>query len=137
MHQPTLSPPNVVERTLGNGLTILVEPLPFVRSVSLGFLIAWRMNSSQAYHAIMSVFLFPMWLLSGAIFPISDLHPVFKFFVHLNPMTYGVSALRHTAGLPGATPSLPVCLLVTAGFAALMLFLAARAAARPAKGDLR
>ncbi len=39
MQQPTLSPPNVVERTLPNGLTILIEPLPFVRSVSLGFLI--------------------------------------------------------------------------------------------------
>jgi len=103
----------------------------------LGFRIAWPMDSIQGFHAIMSVFLFPMWLLSGAIFPISDLHPVFKFFVRLNPMTYGVSALRHTAGLPGATPSLPVCLLVTAGFAALMLFLSARAAARPAKGDLR
>lgn len=39
MQQPTLSPSNVLEHRLPNGLTVLVEPLPFVRSVSLGFLI--------------------------------------------------------------------------------------------------
>lgn len=39
MEQPVLSPPNVIEHTLSSGLTVLIEPLPFVRSVSLGFLI--------------------------------------------------------------------------------------------------
>ena len=46
--------------------------LMFVISVALtalGFLIAWRMDSTQGFHAIMSVFLLPMWLLSGAFFP--------------------------------------------------------------------
>ena len=32
------------------------------------FVIAWRMDSTQGFHAIMSVFLMPMWLLSGAFF---------------------------------------------------------------------
>ena len=36
---------------------------------ALGFLIAWRMDSTQGFHAVMSVFLLPMWLLSGAFFP--------------------------------------------------------------------
>ena len=39
MRQPTLSPPNVIQHTLSSGLTALIEPLPFVRSVSLGFMI--------------------------------------------------------------------------------------------------
>ena len=30
----------------------------------LGFYLAWRTDSSQGYHAMMSVLLFPMWLLS-------------------------------------------------------------------------
>ena len=34
--------------------------------------IAWRMDSTQGFHAIMSVFLMPMWLLSGAFFPAGD-----------------------------------------------------------------
>ena len=36
---------------------------------ALGFTIAWRMESTHGFHAIMSVFLLPMWLLSGAFFP--------------------------------------------------------------------
>lgn len=39
MRPPTLSPPNVIQEVLPSGLTVLLEPLPFVRSVSLGFLI--------------------------------------------------------------------------------------------------
>ncbi|MDX1585071.1 MAG: pitrilysin family protein [Thermoanaerobaculia bacterium] len=43
--RPTLSTPDVIERRLSNGLTVLIEPLPFVRSASLGFLI--RSGSSS------------------------------------------------------------------------------------------
>ena len=35
----------------------------------LGFCIAWRMTSTQGFHAIMNLFLMPMWFLSGALFP--------------------------------------------------------------------
>src|SRR3954463_9100933 len=35
----------------------------------LGFCIAWRMSSTQGFHAIMNLFLMPMWFLSGALFP--------------------------------------------------------------------
>jgi ABC-2 type transport system permease protein len=88
---------------------------------ALGFFIAWRMDSTQGYHAIMSVFLFPMWLLSGAFFPM-DVGGWLGWIVRINPLTYGVAGLRHylqndsiTAGLP----SLPVCWLVSLAFAAV------------------
>ena len=84
--------------------------LMFVISIALtalGFLIAWRMDSTQGFHAIMSVFLLPMWLLSGAFFPM-DVGGWLGWIVRLNPLTYGVAGLRHylqnvdvaTAGLP-------------------------------------
>src|SRR5437764_6902821 len=38
---------------------------------ALGFAIAWPMDSTQAFHAIINLFLIPLWLLSGALFPIS------------------------------------------------------------------
>src|SRR5262249_49619898 len=38
---------------------------------ALGFAIAWRMDSTQAFHAIINLFLIPLWLLSGALFPLS------------------------------------------------------------------
>src|ERR1051325_1565724 len=37
----------------------------------LGVCIAWKMDSTQGFHAIMNLFLIPMWLLSGALFPAS------------------------------------------------------------------
>ena len=40
----------------------------FVVSFSLtapGFCIAWRMSSTQGFHAIMNLFLMPLWFLSG------------------------------------------------------------------------
>jgi len=35
----------------------------------LGFVLAWRLDSIQGFHAIMNLFLIPLWLLSGALFP--------------------------------------------------------------------
>ena len=42
----------------------------------------------------MSVFLLPMWLLSGAFFPM-DVGGWLGWIVRLNPLTYGVAGLRH------------------------------------------
>ena len=62
--------------TTNVSLTFVTIPLAvidlFIIAValtSLGTAIAWRMQSTQGYHAIMMVFLLPMWLLSGAFAP--------------------------------------------------------------------
>src|SRR5690606_25857903 len=52
-------------------LTILVLALVAFGLTGLGYLIAWSMDSTQGFHAIMNLFLIPMWLLSGAVFPAS------------------------------------------------------------------
>jgi|SoiMetStandDraft_2_1073263.scaffolds.fasta_scaffold196243_1 hypothetical protein len=36
---------------------------------NLGLIIAWRMRSTQGFHAIMHLLLMPLWLLSGAFSP--------------------------------------------------------------------
>ncbi len=116
---------------------------------ALGFVIAWRMDSTQGFHAIMSVFLMPMWLLSGAFFP----PPVWQasmawgqrllaVVMWANPLTYGVAALRrlmypsNAAAIPLDTPSLAWSWLVTIGFAALMLAVAWKIAEQRTTGDL-
>ena len=43
----------------------------------------------------MSILLLPMWILSGAMFPPSDDHPVLQTLMHYNPMSYMVSGVRH------------------------------------------
>ncbi|QDU78707.1 Inner membrane transport permease YbhR [Polystyrenella longa] len=60
---------------------------------SLGYVIAWPMESTQGFHAIMSVFLMPMWLLSGAFFPIPE-SGWLAWVMRCNPLTYGVAGLR-------------------------------------------
>ena len=36
---------------------------------SIGLVIAWRIESTQGFHAIMNLILIPIWMLSGAFFP--------------------------------------------------------------------
>lgn len=61
----------------------------------LGFLIAWRMDSTQGFHAIMNLFLMPMWFLSGALFPMEGAPGWLRYTMIANPLTYGVTALRY------------------------------------------
>jgi ABC-2 type transport system permease protein len=117
--------------------------LMFVVSVALtalGFVIAWRMDSTQGFHAIMSVFLLPMWLLSGAFFP-SGVKGWLGWIVSINPLTYGVAGLRHylqngMVGADAGLPSLGVCWLVSLLFAGVMLAAAWRIAGTRSRGDL-
>lgn len=60
----------------------------------LGFVLAWILDSTQGFHAIMNVVLIPMWLLSGAVFPQTGASGWIQVIMFLNPMTYGVSAIR-------------------------------------------
>ena len=116
--------------------------LMFVISIALtalGFVIAWRMDSTQGFHAIMSVFLLPMWLLSGAFFPM-DVPGWLGWIIRINPLTYGVAGLRHYLqnGVTeaAALPSLALCWAVSLAFAAVMLFAAWRIAGTRSTADL-
>lgn len=114
----------------------------FVVSVALtglGFLIAWRMDSTQGFHAIMSVFLFPMWLLSGAFFPM-DVGGWLGWIIRINPLTYGVAGLRYYLEnkevASSGMPSLAVCWTVSLIFAAVMLAADCWIAGKRTTGDL-
>lgn len=87
----------------------------------LGLAIAWMMESTQGFHAVMNLLLFPMWLLSGAVFPPSGAAQWVTWVMAANPLLYGLAALRHAlyrgAGGPEAGfPSLPLSLAVTGLF---------------------
>ncbi len=59
---------------------------------SIGVIMAWKFDSVQSYHAIMSVVLVPMWIVSGAMFPVSG--NWVDWIIRINPMSYAVAALR-------------------------------------------
>jgi ABC-2 type transport system permease protein len=60
----------------------------------LGFAFAWWLDSTQGFHAVMNLLLFPMWLLSGALFPLAGAPAWLSGLMHVNPLTYGMAALR-------------------------------------------
>ena len=59
---------------------------------NLGLLIAWRMDSTQGFHAIMNLLLIPIWLLSGAFFPSTGVPGWLAWTMKFNPLTYGLAA---------------------------------------------
>lgn len=61
---------------------------------SIGILIAARMESFQSFQLIMNFVVMPMFFLSGAAFPLGNLPPWMKSLVTIDPLAYGVDALK-------------------------------------------
>ena len=99
---------------------ILVALVVFLVSfalTALGFAIAWPMDSTQAFHGIINLFLIPLWLLSGALFPMAGASGWIRALMYMNPLTYGVEALR-TLLYPGMEATFPL----PSAIATLLLF---------------
>jgi ABC-2 type transport system permease protein len=111
---------------------------------ALGFCIAWRMSSTQGFHAVMNLFLMPMWFLSGALFPAHNASGPLRVIMLLNPLTYGLAGMRQALYLghraapePGAAGEIAVAYAASAGFAALLLLLASGLARGRVSADLQ
>lgn len=112
---------------------------------ALGLALAWRMDSSQGFHAVMNLILMPMWLLSGGFFPAPEgssawSERILHVAMRINPMSYFVGGVRHLAAPEtlhgGWFPGSLECWIATAGFAAFALVLATLVAQTRTQGDL-
>jgi ABC-2 type transport system permease protein len=105
---------------LNVGQFFLVAVVVFLVSfalTALGFAIAWPMDSTQAFHGIINLFLIPLWLLSGALFPMTGASGWVRALMYMNPLTYGVEALR-TLLYPAMEATFPL----SSAIATLLLF---------------
>ena len=77
-------------------------------------------------NVVLNLLLIPLWLLSGAFFPATGAPRALRWLMRIDPLTYGMAALRRclylgdaapAAGLPG----LGLSLAVLGGFALAML----------------
>ena len=105
-------------------LTLGVMALLAFGLTNLGLLIAWRMDSTQGFHAIMNLLLIPIWLLSGAFFPSTGVPGWLAWTMKLNPLTYGLAAFRqslylNTATAVGEVPPWTLSMLITGLFCVL------------------
>ncbi len=105
---------------------------------ALGFAIAWPMDSTQGFHAIINLFLIPLWLLSGSLFPLTGASVWVRVLMRFNPLTYGTEALRALLFPASASPDFPVgtSILVLGIFSLIMFavafFMANRRTTKPA-----
>jgi ABC-2 type transport system permease protein len=86
---------------------------------AFGIAIASRMEDMTGFQLIMNFVVFPIFGLSGALFPISSLPSWLSPITRLDPLTYGVEGIRY--GLTGTSQISPVLsLVVIGGFACIM-----------------
>jgi ABC-2 type transport system permease protein len=62
--------------------------------VSVGLILGSTMDSPEGFQLITSFVIFPLFFLSGALFPINNLPAWLSFFTKIDPVTYAVDGLR-------------------------------------------
>jgi len=120
------------------GLIVLITVLVSFCLTSLGFAVAWKMESAQGFHAVVNLFLIPLWLVSGALFPMAGASGWIRVLMLVNPLTYGVEALRAALFPAMASPRFPlgssiaVLAVFSAAVFAVAFLLANRRTTKPA-----
>jgi len=72
----------------------LVMLLVAASLTSFGLVIASRMATMEGFQVVMNFLVLPLWLLSGAFFPLRGLPPWMTVLTRIDPLTYAVDALR-------------------------------------------
>jgi len=62
--------------------------------VSVGLILGSQMESPEGFQLIISFLIFPLFFLSGALFPITNLPAWLAPFIFVNPVTYAVDGIR-------------------------------------------
>lgn len=92
---------------------------------SLGMLVASFTKTMENYAVLMNLVIFPVFFLSGSLYPVETLPAYLGILTHANPFTYGVDLLKHAMLSPDATAfggaefSVGLDLAVLFGFSAL------------------
>lgn len=92
--------------------------------IGLGLIFASKMKDMQGFGLIMNFIIFPLFFLSGALYPLGNLPWFVRALSYIDPLTFGIDGLR--GSLIGVS-SLPILLdlLIMIGFSLVMVFLGA------------
>jgi ABC-2 type transport system permease protein len=74
---------------------LLLAFLMSVAVTSLGVVVASRMQSMASFQMVMNFLVMPLYFLSGAMFPMASAPGWMKWLMALDPLTYGVDAIRN------------------------------------------
>lgn len=84
--------------SIAAGDAVMLFAMLYLASIALcatGFCIAWMVQTTQAYHVLMSIVLMPAWIVSGAIFPLPN-QGLAGALAQLNPLTHFLNIVRAT-----------------------------------------
>jgi len=77
-------------------LALVIMILTCAAFTGFGLIIATKLGNLEGFMAIMNLIVFPIFLLSGALFPIQSMPSWLKYIMYIDPLTYGVDGLRGT-----------------------------------------
>lgn len=120
-----------------------------VAMCSLGMIVAWPMDSTQGFHAIMMLGLMPMWLLAGTFFPIPPIgsdaswgQSLLGVVMRADPLTYPMIQMRRLLypevdfAAYGYAPASWICWTITVAFAIATTMIAWRLMRGSRKADV-
>lgn len=88
------------------GLSVLALLSASLGIAGLSLAMAWWIDSVSGFHGMMNLVLLPMWLLSGAVFPLEGSSGWMHAIMLVNPMTWCHMALRGVLLGGGGTDAL-------------------------------
>jgi len=83
--------------SLSPALVLQLIPIVVILSLGLsglGILIASFMTSQQGFQVLIQILIFPLIFLAGVFFPVNSVPPWMEVISKVNPLTYGVDAIR-------------------------------------------
>jgi ABC-2 type transport system permease protein len=121
----------IIALLVGSGLNITLigfliavgfMTLMGIAFTALGIAFASKMEDMHGFQLIMNFFIFPIFGLSGAMFPLTSLPDWLRILSYLDPMTYAVQGIRY--GLVGASEIDPaLCFAVLLAFTVATMLL--------------
>lgn len=78
------------------GATLLAMAMIAIAVTSVGVLLATAMKSIEGFGSVNNFLVMPLFILSGAMYPLTNVPDWLKYLVYFNPFTYAVDLLRGT-----------------------------------------
>ena len=104
-------------------LAIVFMLLISITFIGLGLIFASRMKDTQGFQLIVNFVIFPLFFLSGSLYPLNNLPSAIRYLSYADPLTYGIDGLR--AVLIGFSVFNPwVDFVVLLGFSVVMVLFA-------------
>ena len=91
---------------------------------AIGGLIAVWSKSIDNFAVIMNFFIFPVFFLSGALYPVSQLPEFLRYVVLVNPFSYGVDLLKHAVPTISSDFSVATDITVLVAFSVIGIIIA-------------